>query len=71
MIMGYREYEALVKEIYTCNHDPEFAAKVSEKYQEIFIENKKAVSYMVKEFEMKKSLISTNVVSVSKVALWI
>ena len=66
MIMGYREYEALVKEIYTCNHDPEFAAKVSEKYQEIFSENKKAVSYMVKEFEMKKSADQYKRASVSK-----
>ena len=47
------------------------AAKVSEKYQEIFSENKKAVSYMVKEFEMKKSLISTNVFQFLRLALWI
>lgn len=66
MIMGYREYEALVKEIYTCNHDGEFAAKVSEKYQQIFNENKKAVSYMVKEFEMKKSADQYKRASISK-----
>ena len=66
MIMGYREYEALVKEIYTCNHSPEFAAKVSEKYQEIFNKNKKAVSYMVKEFEMKKSADQYKRANISK-----
>ena len=66
MILGYRDYEALVKEIFSCNQEASFQQKVSEKYQQIFSDNKKAVSYMVKEFEMKKSADQYKRASVSK-----
>ena len=66
LIWDFASIEKFLMTEYVPNHQERFAEQIEKEYQKLFNDNKKAVSYMVKEFEMKKSADLYKRASVSK-----
>ena len=56
LIYSHKEIADDLLESYTNKHSETFDNVIHEDYKKVFNDNKKVVQYMVKEFEMKKSV---------------